>query len=465
MTDLNNFIYTDGVHDVLAVYVNRLLAATLRSEYKNIETLTANRTLSDADTPIQRFDGDGSSWDVMMPTPDVTENHVILVINASSGAEVLTLKNNAGTITLKALSAGDYAFLLPDGTGEYLVINVNVDLSLYLLKSGLTEWDEQSSDPSAPGANKWRLYFKAGGLYIIDDGGTVIGPLGTGGTVSDQYPMEFRMTLTTAVPVTTADVTGATTIYITPFRGNRIALYSGSSWVTRTSAQFSLALGTITSGKPYDVFVYDNTGTPTAELLAWTNDTTRATALTLQDGVLVKSGDATRRYIGSFYTTATTTTEDSESKRYLFNYYNRVERYMKCVDTTDTWAYTTATVRAANGNTTLGVGRVGVMIGYAEVLCEAQNFSTVINSSGGTWAAAGVGINSTSVDSAQIHVGSRTNNALYQAITGVYKGYLAVGYNYIQRTEIAEATGTTTWVGDQAAGTYMQTGLLATVTI
>jgi hypothetical protein len=140
---------------------------------------------------------------------------------------------------------------------------------------------------------------------------------------------DFRLTLTTAVPVTTSDVTGATTIYCTPFNGNSIALYDGTNWNLRQSAEFSIALGTLTSGKPYDVFCYDNSGTPTLELLAWTNDTTRATALTRQDGILCKSGALTRRYLGSFYTTSTTTTEDSFVKRYLFNYYNRVEKPLR----------------------------------------------------------------------------------------------------------------------------------------
>lgn len=147
-----------------------------------------------------------------------------------------------------------------------------------------------------------------------------------GATSINNGTQDFRLTLTSGTPVTISDVTGATTIYCTPYTGNRIALYVSSAWVLRTTSEFSLALGTLTSGKPYDVYCYDNSGTPTLEFLVWTNDTTRATALAYQDGVLVKSGDSTRRYIGTFYTTATTTTEDSTSKRYLVNYYHRVAR-------------------------------------------------------------------------------------------------------------------------------------------
>ncbi len=55
------------------------------------------------------------------------------------------------------------------------------DHTLYLLASGLREWDEQGGDPSTPSTGKWKLYFKSGGAYIIDDAGAVTGPLGAGG--------------------------------------------------------------------------------------------------------------------------------------------------------------------------------------------------------------------------------------------------------------------------------------------
>lgn len=64
-----------------------------------------------------------------------------------------------------------------DSVGKTIV---TFDVSSLLAKTGLTEWDEQGSDPATPAANTWKLYFKAGGLYLIDDTGTVLGPLGTG---------------------------------------------------------------------------------------------------------------------------------------------------------------------------------------------------------------------------------------------------------------------------------------------
>jgi hypothetical protein len=40
---------------------------------------------------------------------------------------------------------------------------------------------EQASDVATPAAGLWRIYPKAGGLYLIDDAGVVVGPLGSGG--------------------------------------------------------------------------------------------------------------------------------------------------------------------------------------------------------------------------------------------------------------------------------------------
>jgi hypothetical protein len=202
---------------------------------------------------------------------------------------------------------------------------------------------------------------------------------------------DFRLTLTTALPVTTADVTGATTIYCTPYKGNQIALYTGSAWVTRSSAEFSLALGTLTSGKPYDVFCYDNAGTPTLEFLVWTNDTTRATALAYQDGVLVKSGTATRRYLGTFYTTSTTETEDSKANRYLWNYYNRSNRSMRRVDA-GTWTYTTLTYRQANNST---ANQLNMVIGVSEDSVRASVVQAARNDTGIVSTYTALGLDST----------------------------------------------------------------------
>ena len=78
----------------------------------------------------------------------------------------------------------------------------------------------------------------------------------------------------------------------------------------------------LTASRVYDVFGYLNSGTLALELLIWTDATNRATALAYQDGVLIKSGNATRRYLGTIYINSTGgQTEDTEIQRFVWNYY------------------------------------------------------------------------------------------------------------------------------------------------
>lgn len=268
---------------------------------------------------------------------------------------------------------------------------------------------------------------------------------------------DFRLTLTSGTPITTTDVTAATTIYAAPFRGKSIALFDGSSlWNVRQSAEFSIALGTITSGRPYDVFCYDNAGVPTLEILAWTNTTTRATALTKQDGIYVKTGATTRRYLGTFYTASTTTTEDSEANRYLFNYYHQADRIQSVVDTTDSWTYTTATWRQARGS---AANQFNAVIGIAETLVEIDVHGAFTNAAGAGAVAVGVGVNSTSVNSAKTFGGNQQLSNAGANIDAKYRGYPAVGLNTFAWLEISVAGGTTTFYGDSGT-TLMQTGMM-----
>lgn len=174
-----------------------------------------------------------------------------------------------------------------------------------------------------------------------------------------------RLTLTSGTPVTTSDVTGATSIYYTPYVSNVISLWDGARWKPVEFAETTLALGTLTSGKPYDVFAYLSSGALALESLAWTNDTTRATAITIQDGRYCKSGDKTRLYLGTFYTTSTTTTEDSAKRRYLFNAYNKVSRALRATDAT-AHTYTTGSLREWNGGGGDGVSRFSFVSGLKE---------------------------------------------------------------------------------------------------
>lgn len=345
---------------------------------------------------------------VLTPTPAITANAADICFWATFDAAA------AGAPTLAVSGKAALPLVYLDSTGTEQAVTAT----------------------QAPAGWKGRVACNAGATkWVLRD----VPPVSSsGGKVQD-----FRLTLTSATPVTTADVTGATTIYCTPYKGNQIALYDGSStWNTRTSAEFSLALGTLTAAKPYDVFCYDNAGTPTLEFLAWTNDTTRATALVYQDGVLVKSGATTRRYLGTFYTTSTTQTEDSVTNRYLWNCYNRVLRPMSKTDSTASWTYTTATWRQANA---AAANQLNVVVGVAEDAVRANVMSEFSNT-GANGGATGIGIDSTSSNSAR-SVFSGGNVGSETCFSATYSGVLSAGRHYLAWLEIAQAGGTATWRG------------------
>jgi len=172
-----------------------------------------------------------------------------------------------------------------------------------------------------------------------------------------------RLTLTTGVPVTTADVTAAATLYFTPYAGNAVGLFDGTYWDILAFSELSLDISGYTASKPYDIWIYNNSGTPTLDSTVWTNATTRATALTTQDGIYVKTGAVDRRYLGTIYINSSGgQTDDAATKRCVFNCYNRKARHLRVSEFT-AHNYETGTWRSWNANDAV---RVEYMLGVYE---------------------------------------------------------------------------------------------------
>lgn len=287
--------------------------------------------------------------------------------------------------------------------------------------------------------------------------------LSLGGTKGLLPLCQGRLTLASGCPITTSDVSNASNVYFTPYKGDRVALFDGTLWKTLSFTEITHALGTVTSAMCYDFFLYASGSTILMEKEVWSTNSSRLKNLTYQNGMLVKSGCATSLYVGTIYTSSTAYTQDTTSQRFLWNYYNRVERNLVAVDTTDTWTYTTAAWRAQNANTTDGVGRISCVIGWSEDLCEAINYGDAYNDPGGVYHSVGIGIDSQTVNSAQAFGGYSLGKTVQTFISSFYKGVLSIGYHYIQRLEISLASGTTTWVGDNGTPNAYILGMVATI--
>lgn len=255
-----------------------------------------------------------------------------------------------------------------------------------------------------------------------------------------------RLTLTTATPITNADVTAGTTVYFTPYNGARLALYNSTLWQILAFTEVSVSVPSTTT-TPFDIFAYNNSGTVALETVDWTDDSTRATALAMQDGVLVKAGAPTRRYLGTGRTTSVSgQVADSRANRFLVNYCNPVKRPLLTVPGySDNNAVTTHNVTSTTwveGNSGTA-GRVNflipqlgwpvhVTVNVESILAAKKNFS-------------GFG-----VDSVSTAKGAALGYATGHHSLPWHSGSLTPGLHYISLLEATEASSTAPFYSDGA---------------
>ncbi len=259
----------------------------------------------------------------------------------------------------------------------------------------------------------------------------------TAGAAAPPGTCGLRLSLTTGVPVTITDVTGAATIYLTPHKSGILSLYTGSAWQTYSTAEVPFPLSGLTPGANYDVFAYAIGAVVSLAIsAAWATDTTRTDALGTQDGITVLASDHTKLWVGTFRATGTGTTEDSVLKRLLWNRYNAVPRVLGVGEATASWTWPTSAWHVANANT---ANAFEYVTGAIETLLTARIHGYCSNATPGDAAAVGVGIDS--VTAPQGIFGSSAT-ATGTPCTAEYKNYPGLGFHTISWLEYG-STGTT----------------------
>lgn len=195
---------------------------------------------------------------------------------------VSTAKNYA-TITVPSVSGKTF------GTNDdsYLQLKLTLANCSTTFNLGLTNIQLESGDTATSFENG--LFRYSGSEYNVDN------------SICNAV-----LTLTTGVPILSSDVLSTDSVFITPYKGNCISLFNGASWGLYHFAETEVDISELAQNSAYDIFAYPINGKVAFEILAWTNTTTRATALAYQDGILCKSGYKSKRYIGSFATLPTT---------------------------------------------------------------------------------------------------------------------------------------------------------------
>ncbi len=183
---------------------------------------------------------------------------------------------------------------------------------------------------------------------------------------------------------------------------------------------------------------------------------TRATSLVRQDGILSKSGDTTRRYLGTCRIGETAgQTEDSKSKRFVFNMYNRVQRLVSYLDNylysgNNYYDFSPATSYwRQQGNTQSN--RSQWVIGQDDVYVEltyhtsSENSASVARFSGVRLDGVGGPTSIQAVNSSPSQLGTDVT----------YRGYPLTGYHWVNGVELSNpsaAPNETRWYAANESG-------------
>lgn len=260
-----------------------------------------------------------------------------------------------------------------------------------------------------------------------------------------------RLTLESGVPVPPTDQAAKTTLYLSPYKGNQISLYNGSnSWQLFEFAERSLSLAGLTSGRSHDIFAYNDSGAVKLESSTWSSANIRNANIVRQDGIYTKDGAATRRYLGTIYTSATGQTEDSKHRRHVWNYNNRRARPIRLAETAGSWTCSSSTWRVMRGTS---FNTIQMVIGIQDDAVSVTQ-SVLVKSTDDPRIC--ISWNSITVSSGLIAYMPQTSVASYPTISVCRTGWPPkLGYNYLAPLEMS-GSGTSTFWGVATNGNYQE---------
>lgn len=316
-------------------------------------------------------------------------------------------------------------------------------------------------------AGKWALVATQGATGA--QGPT--GPVGSPGAGS-QANVSGRLTLTTGTPVS-GNVAAAGTVFFTPYNGNVIPIWNGTTMVPVTFSELSNILANTVTGNAgpaaaiassnYDLFVWLNGITPTATRGgAWNSATVRSATtendLQMLNGIrtnlnAITNGPAAGfgTYVGTVRTDAAggtvtwnlggTAAGGTAAVLNVWNNFNRLEVAGMIADSTASWTYTSSTVRAANASNTM---RVSWVAGLAEDFLFAD-YKQVANAASGT-AFVGIGIDVTNAYSGDQGQATVAANTQVFTVLGRTEQRL-LGFHFANACESGDSANVFTWSG------------------
>lgn len=238
--------------------------------------------------------------------------------------------------------------------------------------------------------------------------------------------------------VTTANVAAASVLYYLPYNGDQVSLYTTASvWNTVSFVAPSLVLTGLSPNSAYDIFGYKNINELTLETARWNpNNITRVTGLSMQNGTWAAATNRTRVLLGTLYIGGTSAqSEDSTTKRFLWNTFNRLNRKLSRKEDNVGWSYNLDVWRQAFASS---ANQVEVVIGLADNPVQIEVGAYGDNNSVVGFGAVGIGITGTSTNAADFWYETGFNGAtltrglmqskLYHQAAGFYQ------YTWLEKT-------------------------------
>lgn len=320
------------------------------------------------------------------------------------------------------------------------------------------------------------LFTAAGQILVATAAGVV-------GASPKSFAPGGRLTLRTVDPVTATDVTAANTMYYTPYKHDTIEIYNGAGWIPYTFTERSQLTtdatkspAAVANNSAYDYFVWNDAGTLRCTRgPAWSSLTARGagagtTELELFEGRLVNkvaitNGPAARRgvYVGSASSDGAAQLNDSLLKRNVWNSHNRVVRSMRVLEATDSWNYSVATIRQANGS---AANQLEFTRGLDEDAVDSIIYNLASNSATvGTAMNCMIGLDSTTAMVAGCILGLNVSQVNGQIVcsSAHWTGLPGIGRHTLVWLEYSDANLTTTFMGDLGLPLRIQTGMHAEV--
>jgi hypothetical protein len=259
----------------------------------------------------------------------------------------------------------------------------------------------------------------------------------------------------------------SSTIFYGPHSGNSIAIYNGTFWDVVNFGTLSLNLSSLTANKIYDIMIYNNNGTPALEIYdSWqTNSERFANAMTNLNGVWCKAADLTRRYIGSFKAISSTQTEDSSTRRGLYNQHNKLIKPVSRFSANGPWTYANSAWRPIN-NTFSPVEILNGGFSLTNSFVELSAQILFVNE-GTTTVNYNFGVVKSFVDNPTTHFNPLYSMRRLTGVPGHHSMYFSfdngpdVGINYYYTMESVLAGTATVYGGDSRAAGYFG-GILGT---